>query len=282
MNINVIDWNNDNAHVFGNEKNENKLCLTVFEDHFMINTGRADMTKVMKLLRSENKRKITPKELKSVVLEVNKIDEQINEDFTDYKMNNGFDYQESEGKKEEQKFDHILYFDFETDISTNPHSEFQISFTKINKKIKIDVDLFEGKKCGNDFITYLGNNLNNGEKIILYAHNCQYDFGLIMSYLMVDNICTKDGQFYGASGKIMVKTKTGTKTIYVEFWDSYKLLSKPLRDLPEFLKLNINKEAYDYSLNTTENIRKRIIEYKQIKNEELRNEIKINCIELGF
>lgn len=56
----------------------------------------------------------------------------------------------------------------------------------------------------------------------------------------------------------------------------------PLSKVPDFLGLTIDKEAYDYQLNNVDVFFQRIISYDLITDIELRNQIKSNCVKLGY
>lgn len=137
--------------------------------------------------------------------------------------------------------------------------------------------IFTGLKCVQDFVRYLENNYK-GESLILYAHNCMYDFSFLVDYVLMhkDGVLIKDGSFYRAL------CRTYKNNVQLEFRDSLKMLNMPLAKVPDFLGLKIDKEAYDYSLNNIDVFFQGTVSYDLIKDIELRNRIKENCIKLRF
>ena len=56
----------------------------------------------------------------------------------------------------------------------------------------------------------------------------------------------------------------------------------PLSKIPKFLGLEIDKEVYDYSLNNVDVFFQGSISYNLINDVETREQIKSNCVKLGF
>jgi hypothetical protein len=118
---------------------------------------------------------------------------------------------------------------------------------------------------------------NGKSDALCYFHNLKYDMTIIEKYLNVTDKCVKDNKIY--SLKCVYKNK------FVEFRDSYKIISSALSKFTDMFKLDkkfSKKEAIAYKYNTEENNNKKIHidDYKKllsdkdkiIFNEEIENE----------
>lgn len=128
------------------------------------------------------------------------------------------------------------------------HKEYHVSYyCPINKNIVS----FTGFDCVNQWFKYIKNTIKETTetKIQLYAHNAGFDFSFLVDKLTLNknSLLYKDGQFYSCSGQI--KNTKITLVIY----DSLKILQMKLSDIPEFLGNKLEKEIFDYALNTEDN-----------------------------
>jgi hypothetical protein len=133
------------------------------------------------------------------------------------------------------------------------------------------------------------------KEVSLIAHNCRYDFTFLIDYLSAcglkpvlngtrlmggsaviylndhkdrhkcSNKCGKKCKKYNKV-EVKYKFKDGVKRehvspfIKINFQDSYNLISKPLRDFKDMFKLECKKEILPYSLYTTKNISKKLVD----------------------
>lgn len=165
---------------------------------------------------------------------------------------------------------HVCFFDFESDPTsyTEKHKPVMVCFLDWKTK---EFKTFIGLDCHKQLINHLSNNYKN-KKVIAYAHNCAYDISFLIELLKFteDSFLMKDGQFY----RCQAKTYKGN--VSLEFRDSYKILPMKLSEIPAFLKLPTEKEAYDYDLNRAEIFFKKVVQYDQV-NPKVCDQIKVNC-----
>lgn len=111
----------------------------------------------------------------------------------------------------------------------------------------------------------------------MYAHNAGFDFSFLLPYLQFNEnaLCFKDGQFYCFEGFIP-KTK-----IHIKIYDSLKILQMPLSKIPKFIGLTVEKEVFDYALNTEENFLTQYINYSLIKDSGVRKQMKEISKQIG-
>lgn len=150
------------------------------------------------------------------------------------------------------------------------------------------------------------------KEVSLIAHNCRYDFSFLVEHLSACGLkpIMKGNNLMGGSAVIYVnnhkdrisdnKIKISYENnkgemvdeyvapfIKINFQDSYNLISKPLKDFMEMFKLDCKKEILPYSLYSTENIKKKLVDKKEClshidkeddKKEYLQNAKEWNCL----
>ena len=175
----------------------------------------------------------------------------------------------------------VVFFDFETNISEK-HKPFLCHF--INKDTPDIHYGFEGYSCGEMMLRSLcsifGKDSKNAVSVILYAHNAGYDYRFLIKYLKIEKILRQGSGLLFCSGKFIYKDKL----IEVIIKDTYKLISKPLRDFGEMFNLETEKEVMPYSLQTNEHINiggvipmTQVMECFEMKDPEFKKAFLANC-----
>lgn len=137
----------------------------------------------------------------------------------------------------------VLYFDFETITEGKIHKPFMCHYyDQENPDITYE---FLGENCGLKMLQSLKSDT------LLYAHNAGYDYRFLLKYLKISKILNPNNSFMNCKG-IFNKFK-------IEIRDSYKMISKPLRDFGKCFNLEQAKEIMPYSLQTEKNIKSRFI-----------------------
>ena len=165
----------------------------------------------------------------------------------------------------------IMVCDFETLVcETLKHKEYMVSITNSDF-----TKTFTGYDCVYQMFQFIKS--LDILTIQLYAHNAGFDFSFLLPYLSInkDSLCFKDGQFYKCEGYIP------NSKIKLVVFDSLKMLQMKLSEIPEFLGLKVEKEVFDYSLNTAENFETQFISYDLIKDLKIRQMMKDKAIEFG-
>ena len=155
-------------------------------------------------------------------------------------------------KKSINEYDETYYCDTETYVYTGKHELFIITYiSKSNDKAKlIDVNTYSNvsddtySKEQIAVYKFLDDITGYGEKdiVLCYFHNLRYDYTILEKYLKnLSNICQKDNNVYSLT--------CYHKKTCIEFRDSYRLISRPLKELPNalgFSKECNKKEAINY------------------------------------
>lgn len=182
---------------FGNNNLKETIDLTlIIQDdnwnHYMV-YSQDDIREILKIIRSEKAVPITADQFATI----NTNENELIGAFNVIEPRESFDWKETEeDKKVTTDKRKIVYFDFETDpgcsSKTNTHIPIMVGMIEGETK-----KIFTGLKCVQDFIRYLEINYK-GESLILYAHNCMYDFSFLVDYIIMykDGILIKDGSFY--------------------------------------------------------------------------------------
>ena len=98
------------------------------------------------------------------------------------------------------------------------------------------------------------------KKIMLIAHNCGYDYRFLRKYLFMVDEKTKGNGLMNATGKYMNhKTKEMAE---IQFKDSLKLISMPLRAFGKCFNLKIEKEVMPYGLYSRKTLRQNWVDVR--------------------
>jgi len=177
----------------------------------------------------------------------------------------------------------VLTFDSETITEGELHVPFLCHYYNPLKPDKTYE--FRGRKCMLEMLESL-----TDDNYLLYAHNASYDFNFVAPYLSRMSIINPNNSLMSCKG--FFYNKRLKKKINIEIRDSYKLISKPLRDFGRCFKLDQAKEIMPYSLQTEKNISSRFIpisecaKAKELKKSEdyklfMENCKKWSCIQFG-
>jgi hypothetical protein len=148
----------------------------------------------------------------------------------------------------------VVFFDFETNISEK-HKAFLCHY--VNKDDPNKHHGFEGYTCGEVMLRSLCSIFGSDSKlkgkpavVHMYAHNAGYDYRFLVQYIKVEKILRQGSGLLYCSGKFTHRDKI----IEIIIKDTYKIISKPLRDFGAMFKLDTEKEVMPYSLQTNKHI----------------------------
>ena len=140
----------------------------------------------------------------------------------------------------------VLHMDFETTTDEKLHKPFLCHYYDQANPDKIYE--YIGEDCALKMLRSLR------KDTLFYAHNAGYDYRFLLKYLIIKGFLNPQNNFMNCKG--IFYNKDLKKNIEIEVRDSYKLISKPLRDFGKCFKLEQAKEIMPYSLQTKENINK--------------------------
>jgi hypothetical protein len=165
----------------------------------------------------------------------------------------------------ENKHCRIFYADTETVIEGD-EGKHVIFLTGIINETDEDAMTYMGTNCINEMLDYVHNDTTPYEKVIVYFHNLKYDISILGRSLVFKKSIEKSGNYYEVD--ILYRGRT------ISLRDSYKLISKPLRNFQKAFNLPYGKReaiAYEfYKLNTPEIVS--VVEYaSRLRNDEERN-----------
>ena len=153
-----------------------------------------------------------------------------------------YDYNEPENKR-----CRIFYADTET-VVEGDEGKHVIFLTGIINETDEDSQTYAGANCINEMLDYVYNDSTSYEKVIVYFHNLKYDINILGRSLLFKKSIEKSGNYYEVD--ILYRGRT------MSLRDSYKLISKPLRNFQKAFNLPFGKKeaiAYEfYKLNTPE------------------------------
>ena len=178
--------------------------------------------------------------------------------------------------KPSKQYDYIIYADFESDITVNPHKAYLCCAVWRDKDGKGKKRTFRGYQCGSDFLDFVPDNS------LVYFHNLKYD----ASFFINQSIGTYNVNMIDHSGKIMMlkfrQIKGGNKQFTIK--DSYSVISKPLRAFGPMFNLEVHKEVCPYNIYNANNIKKRYVPLAQCLDdipEDSKQAFIDNCKQVG-
>ena len=181
-------------------------------------------------------------------------------------------------KKRSSEFDYIIYADFESDITVNPHQAYLCCAVWEDNGILMK-KVFRGFDCGTNFINWCPN------KSLIYFHNLKYDASFFMNVKPNDyhvRVIERSGNLLQVQFRRLRDGKT------MIFRNSYSIIPAALKQFASMFNLEVHKEICPYHVYTKENIKKKWIPLEEciddIKSmdldpEEFTNAAKeINCL----
>ena len=138
-----------------------------------------------------------------------------------------------------------IFFDFESS-SEGQHKAYMVCWQIAEEP---EVYTRTGPHCAFEFLEWLNFSFegeNEDLELMLIAHNVSYDLSFLLEYLEPGSLkaIKKGNHFVSAEGEY--------KGLKINFKDSYKLISAPLRNFPVMFKLEGEKEIMPYDIFTQE------------------------------
>lgn len=159
-------------------------------------------------------------------------------------------------KQKEQDY-YKVYFDFETFVryhkdKTNKHVPYLCRY-ETEDGIKRE---FVGiEKCALDML----NNLPHKPKIMLIAHNSNYDCRFLLKYLRkLSPPIDKNNKFIQIKGEFH-RYNDYKQPVLITIKDSYRLIPMALHEFGECFNLDVSKEVMPYAIYNEENIQKEYV-----------------------
>ena len=151
-----------------------------------------------------------------------------------------------------------INFDFETYEEsyedTKRYTPYLCCAETKRKDGKIIKQVFVGKDCGLQFLRSIK------EDSLLIAHNLGFDFRFLLSDLArVDNLIEKNNSIFNVKALIYNFVNGKSKSISLEFKDSYQLIPKSLSQFGDMFNLKQEKEIMPYGAYNIETINKKYI-----------------------
>jgi hypothetical protein len=153
----------------------------------------------------------------------------------------------------QQKYDHVIYSDFETDITQKKHVQYMVCscFYRYNK---LYYKTFEGENCANEYLNWLPDNC------LVYFHNLKYD----SSFFVNSDVSRTFDDI-----RVMKRGSTVLQLTFIKrtegeigmkrlcFRDSFSLIPAPLRAFAPMFNLDVAKDVCPYRVYNPENRKKR-------------------------
>ena len=153
--------------------------------------------------------------------------------------------------KAPKEYSYIIYADFESDITTNPHQAYLCCCVWRDKEGRGKKVSFKGYHCASQFLEWVPDNA------LVYFHNLKYD----ASFFLNVSKNTFNINMIEHSGKVMMlkfrQIKGAGKQFTVK--DSYSIIAAPLRSFGNMFNLEVHKEVCPYHVYTKENIKRKFI-----------------------
>jgi hypothetical protein len=225
-----------------------------------------DSYKVMNFLYEQREEYLEPIALCDEVLSTQFYDKAFDFDKLEYPEENAV-LNEYDEDKEDFKMTIVnkytnVFFDFETYESivegVSIHTPYMVCavFDDGRKITKTGVEC--GKKLLDTLTYMIEADKENKRYVRLIAHNCGYDYRFMFKYLFDIQQITKGKGLLNSKAKFK-SFKTGN-VLDIEFKDSCKLITMPLKKFNKVFKLTIEKEVMPYGLYNKENCEKEWVE----------------------
>ena len=186
------------------------------------------------------------------IIKTREYDENTLEDYIDLDYNEELCCQLVVDDREEKIYNIIIYADFESDITVNPHQAYLCCCVFRNPEDnKIKKISFVGYNCASKFLEWVPDNA------LVYFHNLKYD----ASFMLNVSKGTYNVNMIEHTGKVMMlkfRQIRGSKKQFT-IKDSYCIISAPLRNFDSMFGLSTHKEICPYHVYTRANIKKKFI-----------------------
>ena len=156
-----------------------------------------------------------------------------------------------EDNKLAKEYSHVMYADFESDITVNPHKAYLCCCVWRNEEGKGFKQVFRGYHCAIEFLDWVPNNS------LIYFHNLKYD----ASFFINSSLGTYNINMIEHAGKMMMlkfrQLKGGSKQFTIK--DSYSIISAPLRAFGSMFNLEVHKEVCPYTIYNQANLQRKFV-----------------------
>ena len=168
---------------------------------------------------------------------------------------------------------HNVFFDFETDPHTKPHTPFLVRCCFAIKNGDVRHKGFYGEDCGLQMLRFLGSYFKQ-QPLKLIAHNLGYDINFIAGYVAQLELIENGSMCKGGAGIFYLDKN---RKVPIKFQDSYALIPNKLSKFKDMFGIETEKEFIPYNLLTRSNIKKKYISFSKVK-EGVIKQTKTNCI----
>ncbi len=166
-----------------------------------------------------------------------------------------------------------IYFDFETNPHTTPHTPFLVRCCFATNNGGVRHKGFYGKDCGLEMLRFLGSYFRQ-QPLKLIAHNLGYDINFIAGYVANLELIESGSMCKGGTGVFYLDKN---RKVPIKFQDSYALIPTKLSKFKDMFGIETEKEFIPYNLLTAKNIENKYISFHKVK-EGVIKQTKTNCI----
>ena len=176
-------------------------------------------------------------------------------------------------QKGETKPYNNIYFDFETNPHTSPHTPFLVRCCFATNNGSVRHKGFYGKDCGLEMLRFLGSYFRQ-QPLKLIAHNLGYDINFIAGYVSNLELIENGSMCKGGTGIFYLDKN---RKVPIKFQDSFALIPTKLSKFKDMFGIETEKEFIPYNLLTAKNIENKYISFDKVK-EGVIKQTKQNCI----
>jgi hypothetical protein len=166
-------------------------------------------------------------------------------EYTDLEYSEDLCCKEVLDTKVAQKYNYVVYADFESDVTVNPHKAYICCCVWYDSDDQLMSQTFHGSDCAKQLLRWLPNDS------CVYFHNLKYDASFFMNVNTAYNIDIIEN-----NGTIMeLKFREFKAKKKIVFRNSNSIIPSPLRDFSKMFNLEVEKDICPYKLYTQENLK---------------------------
>ena len=156
---------------------------------------------------------------------------------------------------------HNVFFDFETNPHTTPHTPFLVRCCYSTRSGETKHKAFYGEDCGLGMLRFLGSYFSR-QPLKLIAHNLGYDINFIAGYVANLELIESGSMCKGGSGVFYLDKN---RKVPIKFQDSFALIPTKLSKFKDMFGIETEKEFIPYNLLTAKNIENKYISFDKVR-----------------
>ena len=175
------------------------------------------------------------------------------QDYNDLAYDEELCTRECKDIKKEKEFNYVIYADFESDITVNPHRAYLCCAVWEHDGVLMK-KVFRGFDCGVHFINWCPH------QSLIYFHNLKYDASFFMN-VKPNDYHVKVIERCGNLMNVVFRRLKDGKTIV--FRNSYSIIPAPLKQFASMFNLKVHKEICPYRVYTEKNIKNKWVDIEE-------------------